>query len=371
MTAGYTKLHGTILSSSVWQEDDATFRVWVYFLAAKDRDGYVAATIPGIAGACHKPIELVEAAIAKFESPDPYSRTPDYEGRRLERVEGGWLVLNHLFYRDAQSPQQRAVAERVRRHRAAKREKEGAGPPDPNGSPPHNGGRYVTRGNEGKRSAAPLSPPDPLFPRADAEPEADADLGNSEASSNRQISDQTTMTRAPARRARGGGLGQEASDPVEWIWDWFEGECLRASLGSKRRRLSKARRRRIETLIKHIRETLGCDLKGALASQRAHLLHRISEARGGNAETRARLRSETPWRLGNAQFTCWWDWWFVNVADAPARGSRSTGPTITSPADALAHEAETGSLPRGWQRVSEGLVGPNGKLHEHAEAAGG
>lgn len=362
MTAGFTKLHGTILDSSVWQEDDATLRVWVYFLAKKDRDGYVAATIPGIAGACHKSIEVVEEAIAKFEAPDPYSRTPDYEGRRIERVEGGWLVLNHRFYRDAQSPQQRAVAERVRKHRAAKRQRETDEPPDPDSSPPHNEGCYVTRGNGGKRSAEPLSPPDPLLPRADAEAEAEADPGTSKASSDRKIS--PLDDQATAKRSRGGG-----GDPVEWIWEWFEQECIRAGLGRKHRRLSKVRRRKIDALIRHIRETLGCDLKAALASQRTHLLYRIAEARGGRGETRDRLRSDTPWRLGDSNHTCWWDWWFVNVADAPARGNRVTGPTITSPADALAHEAETGSLPSGWFRDADGLRAPNGEHFQIGDVA--
>jgi hypothetical protein len=58
-------------------------------------------------------------AIDKLMSPDKYSRTPDHEGRRIEKIDGGWELLNHSKYRlmaskeDAKS----ANAARQRRHR--------------------------------------------------------------------------------------------------------------------------------------------------------------------------------------------------------------------------------------------------------------
>jgi hypothetical protein len=39
-------------------------------------------------------------------------------------------------------------------------------------------------------------------------------------------------------------------------------------------------------------------------------------------------------------------------------------PAARSLADALEHEERTGSLPAGWQRVADGVVGPGGKHHE-------
>jgi hypothetical protein len=45
-------------------------------------------------------VEDTAAALARLEGPDPYSRTQDNEGRRIEKVDGGWMVLNHGKYRD-------------------------------------------------------------------------------------------------------------------------------------------------------------------------------------------------------------------------------------------------------------------------------
>lgn len=66
------------------------------------------------------PIADAEMALRRFLSPDPYSRTPDKEGRRLEAIEGGWVLVNHAKYRAAFSreDQKAKTAERVARHRA-------------------------------------------------------------------------------------------------------------------------------------------------------------------------------------------------------------------------------------------------------------
>ncbi len=103
----YAKLFQTILTSSIWQEDDATRLVWITFLALKNRFGEVAGSIPGIAHAAHVPLAAAEKAIKKLESPDPYSRTKDHAGRRIEPISGGWRVLNHEKYRQAMNEDER------------------------------------------------------------------------------------------------------------------------------------------------------------------------------------------------------------------------------------------------------------------------
>jgi hypothetical protein len=45
-------------------------------------------------------VEDTAAALAKLEGPDTYSRTQEHEGRRIEKVAGGWIVLTHGKYRD-------------------------------------------------------------------------------------------------------------------------------------------------------------------------------------------------------------------------------------------------------------------------------
>lgn len=103
----YAKLFQTILTSSIWQEDDVTRLVWITFLALKNRFGEVSGSIPGIAHAAKVPLNAAERAIEKLESPDKYSRTKDHDGRRIERIPGGWRVLNHAKYRQAMSDDER------------------------------------------------------------------------------------------------------------------------------------------------------------------------------------------------------------------------------------------------------------------------
>jgi hypothetical protein len=105
--SNYAKLFSSILTSTIWQEDDQTLRVWIAMLALKNRHGEVAGSLPGLAHQAKVSLPACERAIAKLAAPDPYSRTPDNEGRRIEVIPGGWRVLNHYKYRDAMSEEKR------------------------------------------------------------------------------------------------------------------------------------------------------------------------------------------------------------------------------------------------------------------------
>ena len=115
----YTKLFQSIVTSSIWTEDDQTRIVWITMLALADRNGEVQASIPGLARVSGVSIQATEAAIAKFLAPDPYSRTPDEQGRRVAVIEGGWEIINHPKYRALASreDQKEKGAERVKRYR--------------------------------------------------------------------------------------------------------------------------------------------------------------------------------------------------------------------------------------------------------------
>ena len=119
MSIGYTKLFSSIVTSTIWVESDRTRIVWITMLAMADRNGEIQASIPGLARLAGVPIPDCEEALAKFISPDPYSRTPDDEGRRIEKIEGGWSLLNHAKYREMASRDDSKAAntERQRRHR--------------------------------------------------------------------------------------------------------------------------------------------------------------------------------------------------------------------------------------------------------------
>ena len=113
----FVKLHGSILHSSIWAEAHATRIVWITMLAMADENGIVAASVGGLKRAAVVSTEECKFALDVLLSPDPDSRDGT-SGERIEKVPGGWLVLNHQQYRDRRTKAQVATAERVARHRA-------------------------------------------------------------------------------------------------------------------------------------------------------------------------------------------------------------------------------------------------------------
>jgi hypothetical protein len=119
----YTKLFGSILDSTVWQEALEVKVVWITLLAMSDKDGKVEGSVPGLAARAGVTIEQCEVALDKFRSPDKYSRTQEHEGRRVADADGGWILLNHAKYRDMMSTQDRREYQRVKQAEYRKRRK--------------------------------------------------------------------------------------------------------------------------------------------------------------------------------------------------------------------------------------------------------
>src|SRR5208282_4474708 len=119
MGDGYTKLFSDIVDSSIWDEDAETRIVWVTLLALSNADGLVRGSIGWLAAKSRVSQEACRKALVKFAAPDPQSRTPDNDGRRIEPLDDGWLILNYLIFRDRLSTNPKAVKtrERVRKHR--------------------------------------------------------------------------------------------------------------------------------------------------------------------------------------------------------------------------------------------------------------
>ena len=99
MSVTFTKLFSSITESTIWSEDHPTRLTWITMLAMADRRGRVWASIPGLANRARVTLEEVEAALQKLLSKDKYSRTSEFEGRRIEPIDGGWRLLNHEKYR--------------------------------------------------------------------------------------------------------------------------------------------------------------------------------------------------------------------------------------------------------------------------------
>lgn len=98
--------------------------VFVFLIANSDPDGNTDAHPRAIASMTGLPILEVETALEVLMAPDPASRTPDEDGRRVEQVNPSlWHIVNYQKYRtmvDADTVRQQTKA-RVRAHREKKR----------------------------------------------------------------------------------------------------------------------------------------------------------------------------------------------------------------------------------------------------------
>lgn len=112
MSDTYTKLFSSITESTVWGEPYATRIVWVTMLAMVDAQGKVYGAVPGLARRANVTLAEVEAALAAFLAPDPYSRTRDEDGRRIEAIDGGWRLINHAKYSAVRNEDERRAYKR-------------------------------------------------------------------------------------------------------------------------------------------------------------------------------------------------------------------------------------------------------------------
>jgi len=111
----YTKLFNSIITSTIWMENNDTRIVWITMLAMADKNGEVQASVPGLARVAGVQTESCREALAKFLSPDPDSRTKDDDGKRIEHIEGGWRLLNHRKYREMCSREEQKASEAKRK----------------------------------------------------------------------------------------------------------------------------------------------------------------------------------------------------------------------------------------------------------------
>ena len=125
----FVKLFTQILDSSI--ADNRKLRhFFTDILLCSDAKGFVMMTESAISRRIGTTVEEVKWGIAELMSPDPRSKTPDCEGRRLEAVEGsgyGWRIINFESYKELRSAEDMRdkTRERVRRFRDKQRETEG------------------------------------------------------------------------------------------------------------------------------------------------------------------------------------------------------------------------------------------------------
>ncbi len=96
----FVKLDCGIIHSSLWAESSDTKICWITLLLLADQNGFVRAAPSAIAREAGIPAEVARKAISLFCSPDNESRSPENQGKRIERVEGGFHILNYEKYRE-------------------------------------------------------------------------------------------------------------------------------------------------------------------------------------------------------------------------------------------------------------------------------
>ncbi len=111
----YTPVFREFTTSSMWAKCPATRCVWLYMLLHADPEGFVPGTTPGLAVAANVSLKEARTAIAEFLAPDPDSNTKANKGRRIERVDHGWRILNFEYWRELA----KAEAEKARKRRWA------------------------------------------------------------------------------------------------------------------------------------------------------------------------------------------------------------------------------------------------------------
>lgn len=113
----YIPLFASTLDSSLWSLDGNCLKVFLTLALKADPEGYVSAAIDGVARAAALPVAEVIQHLKRLEGPDEFSkdlaRSPANGGRRLERVAGGWRVINIEWYRE----EARRQAELARKRR--------------------------------------------------------------------------------------------------------------------------------------------------------------------------------------------------------------------------------------------------------------
>ena len=112
----FTKLDRGILQSSIMAEEPETFKVWIALLAVCDPDGIARVSAQYLSAIAHMPIETTRAALQRLEGPDEDSRSINDDGRRIQRVDGGYEVINYLVYRQRSLREAEAERKRLYRH---------------------------------------------------------------------------------------------------------------------------------------------------------------------------------------------------------------------------------------------------------------
>ena len=121
----YGKIFDSMYDGTI-AEDWRALVTFQQLIVLCDADGIIDMTPGAIARRTGIPIEHIKAGIEILENPDPYSRTPDQEGRRIVRMDDhkpwGWYLVNHAKYKSLQDSDEVRRQNRERKRKQRERE---------------------------------------------------------------------------------------------------------------------------------------------------------------------------------------------------------------------------------------------------------
>lgn len=109
----WAPLWSSIVDSSLWILPDWVIKIFMTMMALKDADHVYRGTAFNLSRRSHKTELEVLEALKILSSPDTVRAEPqDFEGRRIQAVEDGWLILNGEKYRELMSREMKRARDR-------------------------------------------------------------------------------------------------------------------------------------------------------------------------------------------------------------------------------------------------------------------
>ncbi|MEY2511974.1 MAG: hypothetical protein QOE26_2737 [Verrucomicrobiota bacterium] len=116
----FAKIFTQIYDSSIVENAELRF-TFMDLLVLADCNGVVDMTHEAISRRTNRPIELIRQTITELEQPDAKSRTPQFRGARIKRLDAhrdwGWMILNYDRFRKTASEEQRREKTKARTHK--------------------------------------------------------------------------------------------------------------------------------------------------------------------------------------------------------------------------------------------------------------
>jgi len=120
----YGKIFESIYDGSLYGQWEAIVTMQQLIVLA-DADGVVDMTPPAIAGKTSIPLEILEKGLKILSKPDPYSRSQESDGVRIQLLDDhrpwGWFLVNHKKYAKLRTAEDRReyMQEYMRKRREA------------------------------------------------------------------------------------------------------------------------------------------------------------------------------------------------------------------------------------------------------------